>query len=295
MLLDEAERLKESTPDMTELRTSLLAGYKAGTVATRMERVEDSFRTEYFDIFGPKALACINNLPPALASRCIPIMMFRASPKSLKPRRRIDEQPHLWQRLRDNLHIMALENGTMWLDLAKRSDVCPEMSGRHYELWQPLLALAAWIEEAGASRLLSLMQEHAIATNEATRGEQTPDTDETLLRVLAEKISQGETPTAKAVLNYVQKQELDLFKSWSPRGVASHLARYGLKTNKTKGQKVYCQVTLDDLRHIELNYGLDLGLPEEESGSSSRDTVTNVPYVPYVPQEGQLDVLGEGT
>ena len=40
------------------------------------------------------------NLPPALASRCIPVLMFRAGPDSVKPQRRIDEDPAGWQELR---------------------------------------------------------------------------------------------------------------------------------------------------------------------------------------------------
>ncbi len=49
--------------------------------------------------FGAKALACIAGLPPALASRCIPVTMFRSPPGSEKPRRRIDADPAGWQRL----------------------------------------------------------------------------------------------------------------------------------------------------------------------------------------------------
>ena len=33
-----------------------------------------------FDVYGPKALACIAGLPPALASRCIPVTMFSRGP-----------------------------------------------------------------------------------------------------------------------------------------------------------------------------------------------------------------------
>ncbi|HUT58009.1 MAG TPA: hypothetical protein VNA25_09195 [Phycisphaerae bacterium] len=61
-----------------------------------------------------------------------------------------------------------------------------ENGGRDFELWQPLLALASWIEEAGALGLLGLFQEHALATIDSARDDQAPDHDETLLRLLAE-------------------------------------------------------------------------------------------------------------
>ncbi len=83
LLLDEAERLKQARdPDVGEILSMLLAGYKRGGSAMRLEAVGDSFRPVTFDVFGPKALACIAGLPPALASRAIPITMFRAAPGS---------------------------------------------------------------------------------------------------------------------------------------------------------------------------------------------------------------------
>ena len=56
----------------------LLAGYKKGGRAIRLEKVGDGFQTVSFEVFGPKCLACINGLPPALASRSIVVPMFRA-------------------------------------------------------------------------------------------------------------------------------------------------------------------------------------------------------------------------
>src|SRR5262249_54968370 len=75
LLFDEAERLKQATPDVQDLLSMLLAGYKRGGQATRLEAVGDNFRTVAFDVYGPKALACIAGLPPTLASRCITVMM----------------------------------------------------------------------------------------------------------------------------------------------------------------------------------------------------------------------------
>ncbi len=198
LLLDEAERLKRTQdPDVGEILAMLLAGYKAGGCALRLEPLgESGFKTVTFDVFGPKALACVAGLPPALASRTIPITMFRAAPGSPKPKRRIDADPSGWQRLRDDLHALALKNGPTWLSLADRTGVVPAgLSGRDYKLWQPLLSLASWIEVAGAGGLLKLMQEHALATVEAGRDDQTPDHDETLLKQLAAAVRLGERPT----------------------------------------------------------------------------------------------------
>ena len=64
--------------------------------------------------------------------------------------------------MRDDLHVMALEHGSTWPELARRTDVCPAMSGRNFELWQPLLAIATWLEEHGGVKgLHALLSEHA--------------------------------------------------------------------------------------------------------------------------------------
>ncbi|MCE5303087.1 MAG: hypothetical protein LLF97_08270 [Planctomycetaceae bacterium] len=263
LLLDEAERLRNTTdPATAEILSMLLAGYKRGGTATRLEPLGDNgFRTLSFDVYGPKALACIAGLPPALASRAIPLMMFRSPPGSEKPRRRIDTDPAGWQRLRDDLHALALEHGPTWLELPERGDVCPAMSGRDYELWQPLLALASWIESHGARGLLKLLQEHALRSIDANKDEQTPDADETLLRILTDEIRMGMTPTPGDILAKAQTVDAAGFKMWKARGVSEHLKRYGAVTHKSCGRKVY-KVTLETLRTIQTSYGVDLGVDE---------------------------------
>jgi hypothetical protein len=274
LLLDEAERLKDTRdPGMSEILAMLLAGYRRGATATRLEPVgESGFQTVSFEVYGPKAMACIAGLPPALASRCIPVVMFRAAPGSEKPKRRIDADPAGWQCLRDDLHALALENGPVFLDSASRADVCPEgIDGRQYELWQPLLALAAWVGAAGARGLLGLMQRHALETIDAAQEEQVADTDETLLRILADKRANLEAPQPKDILGDAQATEPNAFKRWTAKGVSNALRRYGIRTNTYGGRKVYGKVTLADLRRVAAVYGLTLGLPEsQDSGQESR-------------------------
>jgi hypothetical protein len=263
LLLDEAERLRQvNDPATSDLLSMLLAGYKRGGQATRLEPVGDSFRTVAFDVFGPKALACIAGLPPALGSRCVPIMMFRAPPGSEKPRRQIDADPAAWQVLRDDLHSLTLEYGSTWLELAQRTDVCPAMSGRDFELWQPLLALAAWIESRGASGLRELVEELARSTIETGRDEQTPDADEILLRTLAEALRGGDRPTAGDILGKVKASEPEIFRQWGARGVSFRLKIYGLETKPSHGKRIYRQELTAVLAKVQASYGIDLGIEE---------------------------------
>ena len=265
LLLDEAEQLKQThDPEVRLIRSMLLAGYKRGGKAHRMEQVGDGkFKTLYFDVYGPKALACIAGVSSALASRVIPVIMFRAPPGSKKPRRQIDADPACWQSLRDELHALTLENGSTWLGLTGQNDVCPEMDGRDYQLWQPLLALAWWIESHGAKGLLKLMQDHALASIDWAKDDQTPDHDETLLKILADEIRSGHAPRPSEILDKAKEAEPEFFKKWTARGVSACLKRYRLTTNKSCGRKIYGRVTLDHLRRVQESYVVDLGFEDE--------------------------------
>lgn len=267
LLLDEAERLRDSTPDMGEIRSILLAGYKRGATAMRNEPTGDGkFRQIEFQVYGPKALAAIGTLPTALLSRCIRITMFRADAYSDKPRRRLDADPTMWAGLRDDLHSLAVEHGRTWLELADRSDVCPaDFGGRSYELWQPILALAWWVEQQGMAGLLELMQEHAAGVVSEMSDEAVSEIDEILLRIVADATFDGSIVYLKAkdILEKARIEDAILFKNWTPRGIGSALRRYGLRTRKGTGNtgRVYSDVTRFDLEKIARTYGFELGIP----------------------------------
>jgi hypothetical protein len=276
VLFDEAERLKQSTPEVGEILSMLLAGYKRGGQATRLEKAGDGFKTVAFEVYGPKALACIAGLPPALSSRCIPVTMFRAAPDSPKPKRRIDANPQEWQRLRDDLHALMLENGTAWLDLARRLDVCPDgIDGRAHELWQPLLALAAWIESHGAVGLLDLMRRHALACIDVGKDDQIPEADEMLLELLTEFVRRGQEPTLGEILTKAKERDPTTFERWIARTVSKRLSNYGIQPpTKSHGERRYKHVTLDALEHIQRHYGIDLGFPVSSSPIVTRTPET---------------------
>jgi hypothetical protein len=139
------------------------------------------------------------------------------------------------------------------------------MEGRYYELWQPLLALAAWVEGHGASGLRELAQRHALATVEAGRDGQTAEADETLLEILAEKVQAGDAPTPKEILDIAKDRDKSTFDRWAPRTVSNRLESYGIRRpKKSHGHRRYRAVTSDALRKIQRNYGIDLGIPDAD-------------------------------
>jgi hypothetical protein len=190
-------------------------------------------------------------------------MMFRAGPGSRKAKRRLDEKPEGWAALRDKLHALALEHGTVWLDLAGRAGVCPEkMDGRNFELWQPLLALACWVESCGEAGLLKRMQEYALGSIDAARDDQIPDADETLLEILTAEILRGRHPTPSEILEQAQERDQTTFTRWVPRTVSTRLKNYDIRTRKVDRRRAFRDTTIDDLARIETNYGIDLGISD---------------------------------
>lgn len=262
MLFDEAERLRQSTPEQQEIQSIFLTGYRRGGNATRLEPVGDGFRPVRFDVFGPKALACISGLPPTLASRCIPITMFRSAIDSPKPKLRLDADPTGWQALRDELHMIALENGAKWVKLASRADVVPPgIGGRSYELWQPLLALAEWFQERGADKLLGLVQRHAVASVAGARDDAVPEADEVLLEVLAEAVRDRRELTSGELLSAAKLRDEVTFRVWHPKTVTARLKSYGIAVPaKVCGVRRYRNVAAAQMRQIQQRYGIELGM-----------------------------------
>ena len=145
------------------------------------------------------------------------------------------------------------------------------MSGRYYELWQPLLALASWIESHGAKGLLKLLQEHALATIDAAGDEATPDADETLLRILAEAVRLGGRPTPHDILAKAMEAEPVACSRTGTRDGDGPAESYGIPTPRKVGsRREFRDVTADVLRRIQESYGIDLDIPSDES-----DTPTN--------------------
>ncbi len=266
LLLDEAERLKSSDPAQMEIQSILLAGNRRGGRATRNELVNDKYQPCDFQVYGPKAIASIGDVPPTLSSRAIPIAMFRAPAGSESTKFRIDEQPGKWQSVRDDLHVLALEHGPTWLALANRRDVVPAgISNRNSELWQPLLALGAWFEERGVDDLLARMQAHALASVTSAKDDQVPEADEVLLEILAERLVAFSPPTSGELLTRAKERDECTFGRWGPRAVTARLRVYGLAPGeRSNGERRFPLDALDVLKKIQATYGIQLGLRSDD-------------------------------
>jgi hypothetical protein len=271
LLLDEAERLNDRTPDAAEIRSILLCGYKRGSQAHRMERVGDDFRPVSFDVYGPKAIAGISGLPAALASRCINIMMFRAAKDSPIPKRSINANEKVWVDLRGELHALALARGASFIGLAHWQPECDGLNGRDLEVWHPILALAKFVEDAGADGLLGIMKEYALKSVQATNDDIVPESDEILLQLLKQQMA--ERPwgiTAGELLEKAKEEHLAIFSRYGARGIGAVLNRYGIKSHRSGGKR-YFRPNDSHWRAIKASYGIELGPTEPEDETNGND------------------------
>jgi hypothetical protein len=133
MLLDEADAIfgPRSAEKYEGLRAILNSGNRRGTPVPRV-KMEGGRKVEWFDVFGPKAIAGIGNLPSTVADRSIPIRMKRrtlAEPIA-KFRRRIAATE-------------AEAITCIWpVTFETVVPVPGELNDRAADSWEPLLAVA---------------------------------------------------------------------------------------------------------------------------------------------------------
>lgn len=268
ILVDEAERLKSKAPEAREILSILLAGYKKDQKAQRIEKAGDEFVPCEFNVYGPKAIAAINDLPPELAQRCIRITMFRSGTGSPKPSRRINTYAE-WKEIRDDLHCLALSLGPAFLQLAQDPIECHGLCGRDLEIWEPLLQIAQLLGSKCDHDCLDtkLIEEYAIRITSQQKDDSVPYEDEQILQAFVRIQAMNPLgPKAKDVLDEIKQIDPAKFDNWSPHFVASRLRRYSIKSTKSTGDKRF-RASDQQLEDIQSSYGMDLGI----------DTVNEVP------------------
>jgi hypothetical protein len=147
LLFDEVDAVfGKKARDREDLRSMLNSGYRRGGKVLRMGG-SNYTKLERFQVFGPKALAGLGDLPGTLASRSLRIELKR---------RRIDSEPiedfypddlnKETRRLRSELKRWAADQTSM-LKAAKPARV-DGLRDRTNEVWRPMLAIAELAGEA---------------------------------------------------------------------------------------------------------------------------------------------------
>ena len=186
--IDEAERYHNPRDTaMQQIRQLLNSGYKQGMPALRL--IGDDYKPQAFDVYSPKILAAIAGLEDVLASRCIAIPMRRTDKKiPLLP------PEYSGTQIRHQLYTLAL---TYHQDVRKLYYERPELHTLHNrtgELWQPLIALAAFFESHGITDLLTAIGQAAEFDQQYSEGKALNEREESLLQAI-EIMTRGATDT----------------------------------------------------------------------------------------------------
>jgi hypothetical protein len=125
---------------MEGLRALLNAGNRPGTKVPRCVGPSQELRS--FEVFCPKALAGIRDLPDTVADRAIPIRLKRRAPGELVQRFRRRDADDAAHPLYESVHSWAEYHAPELTEM--RPAVLGELrvSDRAEESWEPLLAIA---------------------------------------------------------------------------------------------------------------------------------------------------------
>tara|TARA_Y100000310_G_scaffold340007_1_gene434442 strand:- start:1059 stop:2672 length:1614 start_codon:yes stop_codon:yes gene_type:complete len=142
------------------------AGYKPGGTVPRTEKDEKNkkFILANYDVYCPKVISNITGVDDVLQDRAIPIIMQRAVDPNIADSEP-DEHEQVWQNMRDRLyhfgltHAKFIYNTYQQLKPPMDKDGNALLTGRDWELWKPLFAIAflldleirqlTYVDEAG--------------------------------------------------------------------------------------------------------------------------------------------------
>jgi hypothetical protein len=169
LLMDEVDAIfGPKAGNHEDLRALLNAGFARGTPVLRCVGEGSKMRVEPFEVFCPKALAAIGELPDTIADRSLPIRLKRRAPSEHVERFRSRDAVAQATPLREQLAAWASEH----LDAltCARPHMPDELDDRAQDVVEPLLAIAdladgAWPERARAA-LVALRTDQVAAEDE---------------------------------------------------------------------------------------------------------------------------------
>lgn len=151
LVIDEADSMFRNNDD---LRTILNSGFSR-LAAYVIRTVGDDFEARTFNVFCPKVIALIGNLPDTLASRSIIVKMRRRKPDEEIQRLRSDIDQG-FDELKSRIVRFTLDYGEKIL--AIDPEIPSSLSDRQADCWRELLRIAdfvrgAWPKKARAAAL----------------------------------------------------------------------------------------------------------------------------------------------
>jgi hypothetical protein len=160
--IDEAEKLFRFQKGRLEAdsRAELInASFTSSGAVPRQEKVGDHFKTIYYSAYSPTMIGSINGLFGATENRAIIHTAIKAQNEDargeLEPND--DEDVPIWQEIRDDLHIYALQSWQLVEEAYKQfKGKETGLKKRDLQIWRPVLCIASLIDSEAYERALLL-------------------------------------------------------------------------------------------------------------------------------------------
>jgi hypothetical protein len=233
LLLDEMDTVfgPRAKKENEELRGLLNAGNRRGSKAYRCAWEGKQRRTESFDVFCPRALAGLGDLPETIETRSIQIRLKRRKDdehiERLGPRemRRVDPEARA---LREQIQNWAAVNVERLREADP--DFPPGLRDRQEEFSQPLLAIADLAGADWPERVRRALVEVLITARTESRGERLlRDCRRVFDSREVDRIHSADLCAALAEIEDAPWPELNRGKPITPRGLSRLLEGFGIR------------------------------------------------------------------
>jgi hypothetical protein len=216
-----------------------------------------------FRVYAPKMLASIRGVEDVLESRCIHVAMLRT--RGEKGERGISVEGEDWAGIRHRLYCTALQHFPGVRAAYRRGAGADGLRNRHAELWRPLLAIASYLDDQGASGLLSLAREYALQDAKHRSGTSLDDIRIAVLMALHKlvvlegksEVMPGEVQDAMA--DFLEEQR---HADVTAQFVGYRLKEFGLKKRAGRSRGSVYPVERDTVLDVMFRY--DVSPPEVE-------------------------------
>jgi hypothetical protein len=271
LLLDEADAIfgPRTSEKYEGLRAILNSGNRAGTPVLRVRLNGRSREVEEFDVFGPKAIAGIGDLPATVADRSIPIRLKRRAPHEPVARfRQRDAQA-------EAAELDFLYESVPDVPVVPVPDALPD---RAADSWEPLLMIAAAAGEEWEARA------RAAAITLSSEDAQVVSVGMRLLEDIREVFGDESHLTTAELLHRLHDLDDAPWGDWyggqlTGRALAKLLAPYRVapaqrRVHGEKSRGYFASEFTDAWTRY---------LPVQESGTSGTSGTPSTPDVPDVP------------
>jgi 5S rRNA maturation endonuclease (ribonuclease M5) len=153
LIWDECDNLKkEDREDFSQLNSMLNSGFQRGSVVLRTEKVNGRFEINRYEVYSPKVLCGLNQVPGTIRDRAFRITMVKKKESEKIKRFVLQRDLEQIEQIRSNLYLWAL---SYCKDVEKVYHQLPDLNiphiskltDRERDIWEPILAISLVLEK----------------------------------------------------------------------------------------------------------------------------------------------------